>query len=410
MIDDSGPIPPLRPLEYIPYQQQDSVMIAIRDPMKLSPIIIISPSAHAILRLIDGKRTVLDIQAEFMRRHGELLYSHLIRDLINRLNEYHLFANEDFREFYIALKAEFAGAGVHESVLAGESYPDDPEQLATMLVELTGIPAAANGGSSGATASGLRGLVVPHIDFQRGGAVYGKGYELLLQVPRPDTIVILGIDHLGSPGPVILSRKSFQTPLGLVTADQSLLGLLTEACGNQLYTDEFAHRSEHSVEFQVLMLQHIFGQAVPQIVPVLVSNLRSKSDPGGDPLIQSFTGCLRNAMHRMGDKLLIIASVDLSHVGTQFGGPALDKHELHGIGEYDAGILRQVVALDSRKLAELIHEDPRPHNVCGYPALFVLTLLMEGMRGETVQYRQWFDEPGGSCVTFAAVGFFDRAS
>jgi len=71
-----------------------------------------------------------------------------------------------------------------------------------------------------------------------------------------------------------LSGKDFETPLGVAECDRLWVEKLKAAGGNVIATNDFAHRAEHSIEFQVLFLQHILPKDSFAIVPVLCGNLQ----------------------------------------------------------------------------------------------------------------------------------------
>jgi len=52
---------------------------------------------------------------------------------------------------------------------------------------------------------------------------------------------------------------------------------LVRHCSFDLEDGILSHRNEHSIEFQVIFLQHLFGaESGPKIVPVLCGNIMEK--------------------------------------------------------------------------------------------------------------------------------------
>ena len=78
--------------------------------------------------------------------------------------------------------------------------------------------------------------------------------------------MVLGTSHYGQPDKFGLTRKPFETPFGRTRIDQALVDEL-EAQPAALMED-YCHAVEHSIEFQVLFLQAIYGPDV-RILPVL---------------------------------------------------------------------------------------------------------------------------------------------
>lgn len=123
------------------------------------------------------------------------------------------------------------------------------------------------------------GLIAPHIDIRRGSTSYAKSYWELARECRARTFVILGITHSETTRRFVLTKKDFDTPLGTVATDRELVERIAGLTGEQsgpgqgsldFFVDEFAHRNEHSIEFQAVFLQYLFGGRENfKIVPIL---------------------------------------------------------------------------------------------------------------------------------------------
>jgi len=66
--------PRLRPLEAFPVEHEGQRLVALRDPAGYTTSILLLPlPLLEVLALLDGQRSILDIQAELARRHGEIV-------------------------------------------------------------------------------------------------------------------------------------------------------------------------------------------------------------------------------------------------------------------------------------------------------------------------------------------------
>ena len=83
------------------------------------------------------------------------------------------------------------------------------------------------------TAATLRGIVSPHIDFARGGPVYTWAYKELVEDSDADTFVILGVAHQYCRNRFALTRKDFETPLGLVRTDRAYVDRIAALAGGR---------------------------------------------------------------------------------------------------------------------------------------------------------------------------------
>ena len=94
---------------------------------------------------------------------------------------------------------------------------------------------------------------------------------------------------------------------------------------------ELAHRDEHSIEFQVLYLQHRLGARPVKIVPILCGGFSALLDEGitprEDEQVERFVAALREAERTHGGATLYVGAIDLSHVGPRFDPrePKLDE-------------------------------------------------------------------------------------
>ena len=67
--------PKLRPIEAFPVESSGRKMICLRDPHNFTNNVVMVPfNFFFIIQLFDGQHTILDIQAEYMRKYGELLF------------------------------------------------------------------------------------------------------------------------------------------------------------------------------------------------------------------------------------------------------------------------------------------------------------------------------------------------
>ena len=137
-------------------------------------------------------------------------------------------------------------------------------------------------------------LVAPHIDPWRGAVGYGHAYGAVARSlpPEVDTFVLFGTSHAPMREPFALCDKAFDTPLGALPADHDALAAHRKALHFDAYADQFNHKREHSLEFQVVFLKHLLGERSARIVPVLAGLggiRRGVSDPAGDKRPRSFS-------------------------------------------------------------------------------------------------------------------------
>src|SRR5262249_40920923 len=152
----------------------------------------------------------------------------------------------------------------------------DPAALReTMVQYMTGAPAAAADGN-------LAGIAAPHVSPDGGWESYRAAYGVLRPEHRGRTVVILATSPYGGPHRVGLPRKNFTTPLGEARADLGLVDWLANRGGAAIEMEDYCFSFEHTVEFQVLFLQHVLGPDV-KILPVLCGPFANSLYRGGNP-------------------------------------------------------------------------------------------------------------------------------
>ena len=404
--------PKLRAIEAFPVRADGREAICLRDPQRVAPqALTVSPETLFVISLFDGRRTRLDIQAAYARRFGGLLFSNVLDELIRKLDECYLLESQRFREHHQGLVREFAALETRPAGCAGGAYPADPEEL---RVWLDGFFKAEGGcGPIAPNRKGdtVRAAVAPHIDLHRGGACYAWAYKELAESCDAERFVILGIAHHGCESVFALTRKSFETPLGPVAADEDFIERLSAHAAGDLFKDEFAHKDEHSVELQALFLQHVFGEERElRIVPVLCGPFEDRvpegQSPMEEPAIADFIQALRRTMEGSDGNVCVIASADLSHVGRQFGDDvSMTPGLLERVRAADQESLAAVEAMDAEEFFERIRRDNNPLHVCGYPAIYTLMQATDAKKGRLLNYAQAVTQETQSVVTFAGMSF-----
>jgi MEMO1 family protein len=402
--------PRLRHLEAIPAKQQGRDMIALRDPQGyFRNLILLPPPLFFIASLCDGTRTVRDLQAAYVRRYGDLITSEQVASIIDELDDKLLLDSERFRSQKRLLDDEYLSLPNRPMTGAGSAYAADPRELLQRIREMfdaAGEPEPTDGLPLAA--------VAPHIDLERGRECYGKLYSLLAYSYTRDyepLVVILGTCHGEMEGPFAVTRKNYLTPFGMVETDVGLAEGIAQAAGMDGLGDELSHRSEHSIEVQLPLLCVALGGADRfRLLPITCNSFHSYIEDGRSPSddreVDSFITALKGLLSAMEDRVLFIASADLSHVGRRFGSALpLDAVMLSSTIAKDKEMLQAVERGDAEGFYSNIAADRDSRHVCGLPPIYTLTKALEGREGKLLDHCNWFDAQEGSAVTFAALTF-----
>ena len=405
--------PKLRAINIFPVQSSGQTLLCLQDPQNISEkALFLSPPLYFIVSLFDGQHSILDIQAEYMRKFGEFLYTDKLQEIIGQLDVALFLEGERFQAALGQKEKEFKKASFREAVFAGKSYEADPGRL---RAQVEGYFKGANGpGSLGEKKgrNGLRGVIVPHIDFQRGGFCYAFGHREIWERSSSDCFIIFGTAHTPMENPFCLTRKNFVSPLGTLNVDKELVDAVQSRCPEDLFRDEGVQRSEHSIEFQCVFLRYLYPEPHPlKIVPILSGSFHEAIDKGVSPMtlkpIQQFIDALREAVSSLGREVCYIASADLAHMGLQFGDrEGINEYELRVISQEDQEMLGFAERVDGEGFFSSISREGDRRRICGLPSIYSMLKILDADRGKLLKYDQAFTPETHSVVSFASLAFY----
>lgn len=389
-------------LEFIPVQHEGRRLVLIRDHLGLvQDGKAVAPALYQIMALLNGSRSVRDLQWELMRQRGGVLVdTDEIKNILVQLDESFLLDTERFQSARNEIVTRFASESLRPCSHCGQGYPNDPIALGAQLDEVLDARAPASG-----TGGSIRAIVAPHIDLRVGYKVYSRSYSML-KYTSPSRVIILGVGHQMEDDLISLTDKDFETPLGLVKTDPIAIAKLREKGEGIVSENDFAHRSEHSIEFQLLFLQHILKQDIT-IVPILCGSLIvSLAEYSRNAYLEKaglFLETLREIV--MEPDTLLVAGVDFSHIGQKFGHDQPAEYLEGRSTAHDKKLLEHLSMQDKERFWEESREVKDRFNVCGFSALACLLEVLPPCKGEILDYQVWHEEATKSAVSFAAAVF-----
>ena len=403
--------PRLRALEAFPVEHDGERCIALRDPAGFTDQVAVLPAALLdLVSLFDGEHSVEEMREILERKHGEAPTHEQIAAVIERFDAAGFLDSERFHARRRETEDAFRRSPVRPAAHAGGAYAGDAAALAAQIDGF--FPGPEGPGTPGPPepeTPPIRALIAPHIDFHRGGPTYAWAYQEILRRSDADLYVILGTCHAGMPDPFAVTLKPYDTPLGPVPVDRDFYEALARRAGQDLLASEPAHRAEHSIEFQAVMLQHLVAPRRPfSILPVLASYLHEAlwtgGDPETDPRVPRFVDALRETMAVSSRRICLIAGVDLAHVGPRFGDPEPNSAgSLAQVARADRAMLDSVVSADAHGFFASVASDGDARRICGLSPIYTLLRLLPEAEGRLLRYSQWPDPEGA--VTFCAVTF-----
>jgi hypothetical protein len=231
--------------------------------------------------------------------------------------------------------------------VAGTFYPREAALLREMVDEFLSAVAEPPTPAIGA--------IAPHA-----GLVYSGqcAAHVLARIALPPVAVVLAPNHTGrctAPGGAsVWPRGEFVTPLGTVPVAEALADALLARC-DLTADDRIAHTGEHAIEVELPFLQALGGAV--EILPIVLAwdDWRRAEE---------LATALAELVAKWPQKVLLLASSDMTHYESADRAAAKDKVALEAIGRLDGeGLLaacrREHITMCGRAPAAVVLEASR---------------------------------------------------
>ena len=395
--------PRLRPIHIVPMVHQGQPALMLRDPLRLTDHVMVVPQQLGpVLAMLDGTRNLDELRASLMVRAGMRATNGELQQIVDQLDRALLLHSQRFLDACDTALTEYHRAPYREPSSAGSSYPSDPADLAVMLDEylddITDVTPFAG-----------RGLVSPHIDFERGGQVYAEIWQKMAEAARKAEIaVVFGTDHNGGQGMLTLTRQNYATPYGILPTATGVVDAMADAIGPELaFEEELHHIGEHSIELAAVWLHHVRDRQPIELVPILTGSfhhfINTPFEPSTDPTISAALQALERTLD--GRKALIVAAGDLAHVGPAFGDEVpVDFAGRARLAADDNALMATICAGDAEAFYRKLEAEHDRRNVCGLAPVYLTLRLLGDTSGECAGYdRCPADQNGASWVSICGV-------
>ncbi len=400
-------LPRLRNLDFLPSPVPDRPGLIIRDPFQYSDAtLIIPPGLVTCLEFFDGEHSSLDLREYLVRATGELEVSEIEQHLLDTLSTAGFLEDESFLRVKEQAERAFAEAPIREPAHAGSGYPEERSELIRTFNEYLPPVGQVPDLPSAKTIA----IAAPHVSPFGGVDAYRAAYSALSPSDADRTFVILGTSHYGEPDRLGLTRKPFATPYGETIPDTALINEILAKSGDAAAMEDYCHAVEHSIEFQVVFLQHLFGPKI-RIVPILCGSYASSIYRGGLPEsndhVNRMLGTLGEIAAREGDKLLWVLGIDMAHMGRRYGdsfSAVAERGEMEEVALRDRARMDRMESGDPRGFWDLVQQNHDDLKWCGSAPIYTFLKAVPQARGRLLRYQQWnIDDQ--SVVSFAGMSF-----
>ncbi len=256
----------------------------------------------------------------------------------------------------------------------------------------------------------LAGIVVTHLDYERGRAVYATSYKALSAAVAKgqqfDRVVILATPHLALGDGATISDIGFDTQLGRCPADASTISAIRAAGGDRFFIDLLDLCPEHAVQCHIPWIQTILGnvQVLAAILPDPASKLLA--DDGKRGTVAEFVTALQSALGADLSRTLFVVSAELAHVGPQFGDQkAVDDSRKKEVNQVDRSLLKCFIASDADAFLGEVSKGGNPMHWDSLGALWAGLKLLKGTTPELLDYYQSCEADGSRLVSAASLAF-----
>jgi AmmeMemoRadiSam system protein B len=268
---------------------------------------------------------------------------------------------------------------VRRAAVAGTWYPDKPARL---IAELDTYLAAADVRRDAPPLA----IVAPHAGLMYSGPVAAHSYNVA-RSSRPDSVVIVGPLHfVPFAGVSIWPDGTWETPFGPVAVDSRLARLIADASDTIVPLEE-AHVREHSLEMQLPFLAHLMS-GVPIVPMVMGYQTRKTAFALGQAVAE--------AVRATGNRVLLVASSDLSHY-----------EDARVAAQLDGVVIERVAANDASGLMQALEREPR-HACGGGPMVAVLDAAAR-LGASTARILRYADSGDVSGDKSSVVGYMAAA-
>jgi len=248
-------------------------------------------------------------------------------------------------------------------VVAGQFYPDDPNELKTMISGyFKRLTPPEHPGSTMA-------IISPHAGYVFSGEVAANAFNQLDPQKQYSTVFIIGSSHRAAfSGGSVYTTGNYISPLGTVPVDLELARTLA-LTNKYLSFDPQYQRNEHSLEVQVPFLQEVLKKPF-KIVPILLGT----QDPD---ICKSIANSLKPYFS---PENLFVISTDFSHYPAYDDAVRIDRMLADAIITNDPDRFikaeRECMGKSVSNLAT---------GCCSWPA--VLTLMYMTEKDHMVEYK-----------------------
>ncbi len=244
------------------------------------------------------------------------------------------------------------------------------------------------------------GGVSPHAGFIYSGSAAAYTFLNLFKEKIPDTVIILGTDHVGYGKIALMEGGEWETPLGNLEIDNELSQIILKN-SNIVVSDDsafigFPFGREHNIEVQLPFIKYCAGDKEVKIVPIKIS---LKDFHTLEILAEDISKSIKSVKK----DIVIIASSDMTH--KQPKDIRKPKNDLDEMRKKDQAVIDAFKELDPEKTLKAAQNT----SVCGPQTITTLMLICKNLgatEAKFLKYYMSYEKGGGKGPCEYSVGYF----
>ncbi|MFX1572956.1 MAG: AmmeMemoRadiSam system protein B [Promethearchaeota archaeon] len=238
------------------------------------------------------------------------------------------------------------------------------------------------------------GGVSPHAGMAYSGPCAAFTYLNLFKEKIPDTVIILGTDHIGYHKIAMMRKGEWETPLGNLKIDEKLSEAIIENTkiikeDNSLFMG-FQAEQEHNIEIQLPFIKYCSQDKDVNIVPIKIAGTRDFKT------LNEISNDIAKGIISIDKDVVIVASSDMSHKSVS------NLDELDEFKKIDRAMIDEFENLNPEKTLEAALKT----SICGPQTITSMMLICKNLnatKGKLLKYYTSSERTGsigGYCVGY----------
>lgn len=244
------------------------------------------------------------------------------------------------------------------------------------------------------------GGISPHAGYIYSGCASAHTFLYLFEEKIPDTVIILGTDHVGYGKIALMESGEWETPLGNLTIDSEITTEILKN-SNVIKSDDSAFMGfpmgrEHNIEVQLPFIKYCANDKDVNIVPIKMST--KKYD-----IMEKVAEDIANTIKSSNKDIVIVSSSDMTH--KQPRNISNPKKDLDDMRRMDQAVIDAFKEFNPQKTLDSALKT----TVCGPQTITSLMLIckkLDAKECHALKYYTSYEKGGGTGPCEYSVGYF----